>query len=137
MASAKHSTRFQSRKTLAEKVNAIAARLRRRLKRGPADKLDPKWGRWLPPDRYSLDQVPMTLDEGDKRTYDDEGSETVWVAGLGQGDAGKRFCTLQLIARCHNGDKSKLYAEQPWPEVCFRGQGKVISKQEKDGYGSA
>ena len=94
-----------------------------------------KYGRWLPEDRYSLDQVPCMLVEGDTRTYHFKGAnQHVWVAGSGKGDEGKRFCTLQLIVRSRNGDKSKLYAEQPWPEICFRGQGKQIKKKEKDAY---
>lgn len=44
---------------------------------------------------------------------------------------GKRFCTLQLIVKCQNGDKSKLFCGQPKPEVCFRGQGLRISEKEK------
>ena len=34
-----------------------------------------KWGRWLPEDRYSLDQVPCTLGEGDARTYNKKGAD--------------------------------------------------------------
>lgn len=34
------------------------ARLRRRLKDAPQGRLHPKWGRWLPANRLSIDQVP-------------------------------------------------------------------------------
>ena len=40
------------------------ARFRRRLKNGDPSKLHPKWGRWLPEDRISIDQVPCNLREG-------------------------------------------------------------------------
>jgi len=85
-------------------------------------------GRWHNVDRYSLDQVPCNLVNGDARTYNTKGGNVpVWVAGSGKGDDGKRFCSLQLCIRCDNGDPSKLFHGQPKPEVCFRGQGKVIS----------
>jgi hypothetical protein len=88
--------------------------------------------RSLPIDRYSLDQVPCMLVEGDMRTYHSRGDkEHVWVAGSGKGDEGKRFCTLQLVVRFVNGNKNELYAGQPWPEICFRGQGKKISATER------
>jgi hypothetical protein len=90
------------------------------------------FGRWLPNDRYSLDQVPCNLVEGDMRTYNDKGRDQhVWVAGSGKGDEGKRFCTLQLVVRFVDGDKDALYAGQPWPEICFRGQGLRITAKER------
>ena len=94
-----------------------------------------KYGRWLPEDRYSLDQVPCMLVEGDTRTYHFKGAnEHVWVAGSGKGDEGKRFCTLQLIVRFKNGDKTKMFVGQPWPKICFRGQGIRITQKEKDAW---
>ena len=89
------------------------------------------FGRWLPEDRYSLDQVPCNLVSGDARTYELKGSECVWVAGAGKSDEGKRICTLQLIVRPVNGPREQLYCGQPWPEICFRGQGKKISQEER------
>jgi hypothetical protein len=50
--------------------------------------------------------------------------------GLSKSDEGKRFCTPQLYIRCFNGGPTELYNGQPWHEVCFRGQEKVL-KQEK------
>ena len=61
-------------------------------------------GRWLYRDRLSLDQVPCNLVNGDVRTYNTKGDEeTVWVAGSGKGDEGKRFCTLQPCTRGFSG----------------------------------
>lgn len=39
------------------KIKRWHARLRRRLKTGPKSRLHPKWGRWLPENRLSIDQV--------------------------------------------------------------------------------
>eukprot|EP00966_Prymnesium_polylepis_P199203 4615564-Prymnesium_polylepis.1 len=54
------------------------ARFRRRLMGGPKNKLDSKWGRWLPEDRISVDQVPCNLREGDGRTNADTGEKRIW-----------------------------------------------------------
>lgn len=43
------------------------ARYRRRLKRGK--QLHPKWGRWLPEDRISLDQVRFTMQQQDTKKF--------------------------------------------------------------------
>ena len=102
------------------------ARLRRRLKGGPKAKLDPTWGRWLPADRLSIDQVPCNLREGDGRTYAHTGEKRVWLAGS-KADCGKRFCTLQVAARCANGDKNKPRHGQPKLTIAFRGQGEWAS----------
>ena len=93
-----------------------------------------KYGRWQPQDRLNLDQVPCCLNEGDQRTYDEiGGKKQVWIAGSGKGDDGKRFCTLQLCIRPVKTE-GKLYCGQPMPEICFRGQGKVLNKEEKPFY---
>ena len=115
-------------KSAAEKMPKIQrwhARFRRRLSRGK--QLDPKWGRWLPEDRISTDQVPCNLREGDGRTYADKGSSRVWIAGP-KADAGKRFCTLQISARCKNGDRRKPRHGQPKLTIVFRGQGEPRSR---------
>lgn len=57
----------------------------------------------------------------------------MWVAG-NKADDGKRFCTLQIAARCANGDPSKPRRGQPKICIVFRGQGKRISPQEKAGW---
>ena len=92
------------------------------------------FGAWLPENRYSIDQVPCNLVSGDGRTYEMKGSKTVWVGGAGKGDESKRICTLQLIVRCFNGPRGAVYCGQPWPEICFRGQGKRIRAEETAGY---
>ena len=98
------------------------ARFRRRLGAGPPGKLHLKWGRWLPEDRLSGDQVPFNLREGGGMTYEDVGAERVWVVGS-KTDCGKRFGTLMVTARCANGDPKKPRRGQPKLTIAFRGQG--------------
>ena len=50
-----------------------------------------KFGRWLPQDRYSLDQVPCNLVEGDRHTYHFRGDERVWIASWTNTNASARF----------------------------------------------
>ena len=64
-------------------------------------------GRWLYRDRLSLGQVPCSLVNGDVRTYNTKGDEeTVWVAGSGKGDEGKRFlyATGRRVVAAGGGD---------------------------------
>ena len=108
------------------------ARFRRRLRRASSTTapLHETWGRWLPQDRISIDQVPCNLREGDGRTYAEVGSKRVWLVGCKQDD-GKRFCTLQVAARCSNGSPDLPRREQPRLSVIFRGTGSRISPEER------
>ncbi|KAJ1449424.1 hypothetical protein M885DRAFT_572767 [Pelagophyceae sp. CCMP2097] len=57
-----------------------------------------QWGRWLPQNRYSLDQVPCNMVEGDQRTYHPRGAnEHVWVAGAGNGVEGNFQLRLRFV----------------------------------------
>jgi len=95
-----------------------------------AAELTAKYGRWYPWNRYNVDQVPCRCEEGDGRTYNTRGDkEHVWVAGLGSGDAGKRFLTLQVTLVPFNGEGPRR--GQPKLELCFRGKGKIISDWER------
>ena len=104
------------------------ARFRRRLRGSKATVLHPKWGRWLPEDRISIDQVPCNLREGDGRTYAEVGSKRVWLVGCKQDD-GKRFCTLQVAARCSNGAADLPRCGQAKLTISFRGTGKRTSPE--------
>jgi hypothetical protein len=107
------------------------ARFRRRLRHSSSTApLHETWGRWLPQDRISIDQVPCNLREGDGRTYADVGSKRVWLVGSKQDD-GKRFCTLQVAARCANGSPDLPRHGQARLLVIFRGTGKRISPEER------
>ena len=78
------------------KIKRWHARLRRRLKRGQC--VDPVYGRWLPHNRLSHDQVGANLRAGLQNTYDEKGAKRVWIAG-GKADDGKRFCTFNITTR--------------------------------------
>ena len=111
------------------------ARFRRRLRRESSTTapLHETWGRWLPQDRISIDQVPCNLREGDGRTYAEVGSKRVWLVGCKQDD-GKRFCTLQIAARCANGSPNLPRHGQARLLVIFRGAGKRISPEEREAW---
>ena len=113
------------------KIRRWHARLRRRLKRG--DTVDPKWGRWLPRNRLAGDQVGCNLRAGLQKTYDEKGTKRVWMAGS-PADDGKRFMTLNMLARGKNGDASKLRRGQPKLSVIFRGAGQKRKAEEISGY---
>lgn len=115
------------------KIKRFHARLRRRLMDAPPHRLHPKWGRWLPQNRLSVDQVPCNFREGAKATYDVIGVDRVWIAGS-KADDGKRFCTLQIIARAHNGEEGQPRRGQPKIGLIFRGTGCRISQEEKNGW---
>lgn len=78
-------------------------------------------------------QVPCNLREGSKSTYEEKGAQRVWLAGT-KADDGKRFCTLQIIARCANGPEDVPRRGQPKIGIIFRGQGCRISNEEKSGW---
>jgi hypothetical protein len=60
------------------------ARLRQRLRRGP--QLSEKWGRWLPHQRWNVDQVPCALNPGKEYTYEEKGAKRIWIASRKNGD---------------------------------------------------
>ena len=110
------------------------ARFRRRLQRGTLEAAragSQRWGRWLPENRISIDQVPCNLRDGDGRTYADVGSKRVWLVGTKQDD-GKRFCTLQIAARCSNGTSDLLRRGQPEVHIHIHihGWGETTVQQE-------
>lgn len=112
------------------KIKRWHVRFRWRLASGPTSKLHPKWGRWLPQNRLSVDQVPCNLREGNRSTYAESGSKRVWMVGT-KADDGKRFCTLQIIARASNGSSDKPRRGQPKIGIIFRGKGARISDDER------
>ena len=79
--------------------------------------------------------MPCNLREGDGRTYAEIGSKRVWLVGCKRDD-GKRFCTLQVAARCSNGAPNLPRRGQPPLTVIFRGAGKRISPEEREAWHS-
>ena len=98
--------------------------LRQRLIRTGEDSFyDPKWGHFLPRQRFNVDQSPMPFSCSRDRTYEKvESGKKVWVSSPIPG-ADKRFCSLNICFRPEG--------EQPRLAIIFRGKGKRISKEEK------
>ncbi len=101
--------------------------LRRALKttrrRGVAH-LHPKYGRWIPEQRYNVYQVPLPFVVGQEKTYDICGSKQVWVSQPSSG-LEKRQATLQLCIRASGMQTVK-------PAVIFKGKGNVKEKEVKN-----
>jgi hypothetical protein len=87
--------------------------------------IHPKYGRWLPNNRYNIDQVPLPFVVDQEKTYDTLGSKQVWVAQPSSG-LDKRQATLQLCIRAEGEQNVK-------PALVFRGKGRV-EKVEKEQY---
>ena len=82
----------------------------------------PKRGRFLPKNCVNIDQIPMPLACQPAVTYEEKGSDRIWIK-QNQPGMEKRFCSLQLAFR--PGKK------QPKPTIIFRGLGVRISELEK------
>ena len=58
--------------------------------------VDGKWGRFLPLDRYNVDQVPLPFVVSSKYTWDTKGSQKRTSVTTHDSKSEKRFATLQL-----------------------------------------
>ena len=76
-----------------------------------------KYGRWLPEQRYNVDQVPLPFVIGQEKTYEVSGSKQVWISQPSSG-LDKRQATLQLCIRASGTQTVK-------PAVIFRGKGNI------------
>ena len=92
----------------------------------PGSKFDKVWGRFLPHQRFNVDQVPMPFILDKKTTYESPKgrNEKVWIACPGSG-LEKRQCSLQLCFSPENDVRI---------EIIFRGKGKRITEMEKRSY---
>lgn len=86
---------------------------------------DRKYGRWMPKQRFNVDQVPLPFVVEQDRTYELSGSKQVWVSQPGSG-LDKRQATLQLCIRAEGRQTVK-------PAIVFRDKGNV-STQEREKY---
>ena len=79
-----------------------AATREKLLRMGRNDKYDDKWGRFLPNQRFNVDQSPLPFVMQMNRTYEhfdeDQRTTKVWIAQPGAG-LEKRQCTLQICLR--------------------------------------
>ena len=107
--------------------------LREKLVKSGSEKptYDKKWGRFKPPKRFNVDQVPLPFSIQPKSTYEvplssgkQRKDHRVWVAQPGNG-LDKPQSTLQL---CFSPEKVVK------PALIFRGKGMRISKDELMAY---
>ena len=89
---------------------------------GMINSICPKWGRFPPHCRYSLDELPLPFVVDLKSTYKEKGKTHVWIR-QNSARLEKSFCTLQLWFQPEG--------KQPKPIIIFRGLGLRISLIEK------
>ena len=99
--------------------------LKTQKSRNTSSAADPKYGRWIPKNRYNVDQVPLPFVNEQSKTYDTLGAKQVWVSQPASG-LDKRQATLQLCIRADSKQNLK-------PALIFRGKGNV-STEEKEKY---
>ena len=104
----------------------------RLVRTGVLDNYHPKWGHFLPAQRFNVDQSPLPFAIDVKRTYEqiipgskENQNKKIWVSQPFSG-ANKRQCSLNI---CFRPD-----GNQPRIAVIFRGQGISISDAEKQAW---
>lgn len=108
-----------------ESIQRFHRNLRKALKtirRRSGAVMDAKYGRWLPQNRYNIDQVPLPFVIDQDKTYEIQGSKQVWVSQPSSG-LDKRQATLQLCIRAEGMQKVK-------PAIVFRGKGNVSCEEK-------
>ena len=87
---------------------------------------DAKWGRFLPSQRFNVDQSPIPFVADSKKTYEiikqGDKHQRTWVSQLASG-LEKNQCTLQVCTR--------VDGKQPRIAVIFWGKGKRVRPDEK------
>ena len=83
---------------------------------------DATYGRWLPEQRYNVDQVPLPFVIGQEKTYESSGSKQVWVSQPSSG-LDKRQATLQLCIKASGSQIVK-------PAIVFRGKGNITPDEK-------
>lgn len=89
------------------------------------EEIDSKYGRFIPENRYNVDQVPCPFGLSDDKTIEEKGTKTVQIRGCSSIDTEKRMCTLQVLIRARG--------EQPKLAIIFRGKGRYLA-QEREYY---
>ena len=84
---------------------------------------DAKYGRWLPRNRYNIDQVPLPFVIDQNKTCGFTGNKQVWVSQPSTG-LDKRQATLQLCIRAEGEQNVK-------PALVFRGKGNVLFRLQR------
>eukprot|EP00795_Rhopilema_esculentum_P006573 gene6573-12109_t len=83
--------------------------------------MDAKRGRWLPANRYNIDQVPLPFAVDQGETYAETGEKQIWISQPMNG-LEKRQATLQLCIRAKGEQTVK-------PAIIFRGKGNVTLQE--------
>ena len=90
------------------------------------DSFDNKWGRFLPNQRFNVDQTPMPFVVDSKKTYEiitpGDMYHKTWISQSSSG-LEKRQCTIQVCTRAEG--------QQPRIAIIFRGKGKRVRPDEK------
>lgn len=85
------------------------------------DQIDPKYGSFIPENRYYVDQVSCPFGLSDDKTIEEKGTKTVQIRGCSTVDTEKRMCTLQVLIRARG--------VQPKLAIIFRGKGRYLSQE--------
>lgn len=85
-------------------------------------KLDGKYRRWLPQNRYNVDQVPLPFVIDQDKTYEMKGSEQLWISQPSSG-LDKRQATLQLCIRAEG--------QQTSSRVLYFGEKEMLVQKRK------
>ena len=96
------------------------------IRTGVNDTYDDKWRRFVPNQRFNVDQSPLSFVIDVKHTHkqiDHKHMEKIWIMQLGSG-LDKRQYTLQIMT-CPEG-------EQPQIAIVHYSQGKKIWPDEKN-----
>lgn len=83
--------------------------------------MDAKWERWLPANRYNIDQVPLPFVVDQGKTYAETGDKQIWIFQPMSG-LEKRQAILQLCIRAKGEQTVK-------PAIIFRGEGNVTLQE--------
>ena len=102
-----------------------------------------KYGKYLPHQRFNVDQVPLPFCNDMEDTYEEVGNKRVAINQNGP-SLGKRQCTGNVCFRGELPDPpedpaalaifKKYFLEQPPASLIFRGRGLRISKEEINAY---
>ena len=125
---------FRNRKNVSLRKRTHAAQHAPPSLRGALSKFHAKLfcvrrrGKFELSDIANMDQTPLPFVLDDGKTYNDKGEKEIWCATAPSG-LDKRQCTVQLTIFADGKPRVR-------PTIIFRGQGKRVSKTEKDAWDS-
>ena len=111
------------RDTIQKSHRDLRKALKTQRRRNKSSTVDLKYGRWMPKNRYNVDQVPPPFVNEQDKTYDRLGAKQVWVSQPSSG-LDKRQSTLQLCIRADREQNVK-------PALIFGGKGRVATEDKE------